>query len=1020
MGATSLDLSQIKTDVLSAASTFRTLIGLGSVNNTADLDKPISTATQEALDLKADSSDLSSYLPLTGGTLTGGLGGTTGTFSGAVSGSTVTTSGSSISDGLNYATLGSFVSLTNFSRFFSGVNGSIYLSTGQFGTGSIFTAGTGSNNGALHISSANLSFVNPAAYFGWRSSIVDPTSNGWDTEDVRLYRDAPNTLGLRRGANAQRFNLYGTYTDASNYRRFYITSTTAGAFTLGVEGLGTGASDNTLRVANSITMPTDYTGITTGAFGALSLRGNVRTWNLGGAYPDGLVISGSTGLNTYHLAHFMMPNEGVSGAGFNLASSVSLGWYNGDPNTTNSNTVDGRIIRNTTGQLDVRADNGLRFRNLANNAFSDLQARTGTFNTNLNLSGAGSTFAPASFGLAVYRNDNGQFQWGHSYSQGFLIAHGNPSIGFAQGADSAPDAKIVRNATGPAIETRSTGGLRVVNLTGSANASITSGPIEASTVSSTNKGLVVRGSAAQSANLVEVQDVSQNVLASIDKDGDVVANSGSFHTVQLTSDTPRQSGVLFLDNNKLLTTSTNFIHDNSNLASPKLIFKASGNATPDISLNVLTSASGSSSGVQTLSFEGSAGQLFSVSDVLNSGTIFGVNDISGLPLLEVDATGLISLARFGTNIVTHTPISLGGTTSSFPSIRRNGSDVRFRLADNSADSNVLAKGIYFNGGNAGIKQTANNFLVFDIGGNDRGYWGGDFGVPVGSEGYTWVNGGWYGTKHGFFGPSSHIVELRGSTNPQTFRIYNAFTDASNYDRAFARWNSNVFEIGTERAGTYSTTRSLSFVFNGTTRGSLSPTGGFWVGSSNTATDQSSVICGMYSTANIPYSAIVGGMRGNTYLYGQTVVAFGGRPFNAGNYSGGVCQSWLLTLSGYTTDATQTRMRAGDTSETWDYHQRLTVRSGYTVSYLACIKGIKSDGTARARFWRLIDITRIGNTTALDVAAETLGTDHNPSSCTITIQADDTNEAMEILVGGVAGETWRWTGTLYATEMQYGT
>ena len=52
MSATSLDLSQIKTDVLSAASTFRSLIGLGNVNNTADLDKPISTTTQSALDTK--------------------------------------------------------------------------------------------------------------------------------------------------------------------------------------------------------------------------------------------------------------------------------------------------------------------------------------------------------------------------------------------------------------------------------------------------------------------------------------------------------------------------------------------------------------------------------------------------------------------------------------------------------------------------------------------------------------------------------------------------------------------------------------------------------------------------------------------------------------------------------------------------------------------------------------------------------------------------------------------------------
>lgn len=337
---------------------------------------------------------------------------------------------------------------------------------------------------------------------------------------------------------------------------------------------------------------------------------------------------------------------------------------------------------------------------------------------------------------------------------------------------------------------------------------VTQGPTQLNTLVSTNRGLIVQGAAAQSANLQEWRDVSGAVLASVDRDGDITAATGAFHTVQITSTLPRQSGLLFLDNGTL-NTSSNFIHDRSNPASPKLVFRASGNATPDISLNILTSASGSSSGVQTLSFEGSAGQLFSISDVLNSGTIFGVNDISGLPLLEVDATGLVSLARFGTNIVAHTPISLGGTTSSFPSIRRNGSDVRFRLADNSADSNVLARGIYFNGGNAGIKQTANNFLIFDIGGNDRGYWGGDFGVPVGNEGYTWVNGNWYGTKHGFFGPSSHVVELRGGTNSQTFRIYNAFTDSSNYERLRLEWSSNSVKIGTEAAGTGSV-RTLEF------------------------------------------------------------------------------------------------------------------------------------------------------------------------------------------------------------------
>ena len=56
----------------------------------------------------------------------------------------------------------------------------------------------------------------------------------------------------RRGTTAQTFRLYGTYTDASNYRRLYLSSTTAGAFTLGVEGAGTGASGNTLTIGNQL------------------------------------------------------------------------------------------------------------------------------------------------------------------------------------------------------------------------------------------------------------------------------------------------------------------------------------------------------------------------------------------------------------------------------------------------------------------------------------------------------------------------------------------------------------------------------------------------------------------------------------------------------------------------------------------------------------------------------------------------------------------------------------------------
>ena len=52
----------------------------------------------------------------------------------------------------------------------------------------------------------------------------------------------------------------------------------------------------------------------------------------------------------------------------------------------------------------------------------------------------------------------------------------------------------------------------------------------------------------------------------------------------------------------------------------------------------------------TLSFEGSAGQLFSITNNLTSGSIFSVNDVSGIPSIDVDADGTIQLATYGGNV----------------------------------------------------------------------------------------------------------------------------------------------------------------------------------------------------------------------------------------------------------------------------------------------------------------------------------------------------------------------------------
>lgn len=97
-------------------------------------------------------------------------------------------------------------------------------------------------NGALIVRNAAGSFAELARLNASGLSIGT-------SQDVILTRDAANTLAQRNGVNAQTFNLYGTYTDGSNYRRVAIAMTAAGVASIAPAGLGTGASGNVLHIS---------------------------------------------------------------------------------------------------------------------------------------------------------------------------------------------------------------------------------------------------------------------------------------------------------------------------------------------------------------------------------------------------------------------------------------------------------------------------------------------------------------------------------------------------------------------------------------------------------------------------------------------------------------------------------------------------------------------------------------------------------------------------------------------------
>ena len=111
---------------------------------------------------------------------------------------------------------------------------------------------------------------------------------------------------------------------------------------------------------------------------------------------------------------------------------------------------------------------------------------------------------------------------------------------------------------------------------------------------------------------------------------------------------------------------------------PKIVFSGADASTgpQNITLKAYPTNSG------TLSFEGSAGQLFSITNSM-SGTIYSVNDVSGIPSIEVLDTGLIKLGQYSGNVLLGT-----GTDNGADKLQVNGSILGTTIKGNTLTSSV--------------------------------------------------------------------------------------------------------------------------------------------------------------------------------------------------------------------------------------------------------------------------------------------------------------------------------------------
>ena len=169
--------------------------------------------------------------------------------------------------------------------------------------------------------------------------------------DIRIVRDAANTLALRNGTAAQQFNLYETYTDAANYGRLILKFSGSVAY-IQTDGAGTGSARPLAFYVQGIE-PMRLTG-TGVSFGSTVTFGTDNAYDIGASganrprnvYVGGNIIFGAGG--------FLF--GGGVGIGYNapgqlnLTSTGLLGWSS----TTSQGANDTVLLRDAANTLALR------------------------------------------------------------------------------------------------------------------------------------------------------------------------------------------------------------------------------------------------------------------------------------------------------------------------------------------------------------------------------------------------------------------------------------------------------------------------------------------------------------------------------------------------------------------------------------------------------------------------------------------------------------------------------------------
>jgi hypothetical protein len=180
---------------------------------------------------------------------------------------------------------------------------------------------------------------------------------------------------------------------------------------------------------------------------------------------------------------------------------------------------------------------------------------------------------------------------------------------------------------------------------------------------------------------------------------------------------------------------------------------------------------------------------------------------------------------------------------------------------------------------------------------------------------------------------------------------------------------------------------------------------FCAGIDNTASQVASVALGQNNTSSAAYAF---GYGLNALADRHAIFASTGDRFSANGDS----QRIMSVLRAKTTTNSAVELFISGST-------RLTVPSGKVMAMTISITGVKSDGSAVAHYMRQYCIKNVAGTTSEVYAPVTIGAD-NAAGTSISITANDTNDALNISATGIDSETWRWVASVDAVEVAYGT